>query len=134
MSWHKAKDAAWRAFGTRYWRWIVGFGLVGRALPALGFVAVVVGMGAAVTWAVRHVHAPRVAAPQPSSVQVPSVPHVSVWWWVAGVAFLAVVGAGWAVWRWFHPAMPSYGGSGRRWVAAALTAIGLAVAVWVWRT
>src|SRR5688572_6168500 len=76
MNWKTAKDAAWRKFGTRWWKAIVALDAAGRALPYLlagvGFVAV----GWLAWWVLSNAH--RVDLP---AVQVPGP---SWWVWAAG--------------------------------------------------
>lgn len=128
--WDKARDAAWRAFGTRYWRWIVGASVAARAVPFLLGVAAVASVIAGIGWVVRRARLPRVG-----SLQDLSGPPAWVAWATVG-ALLAVLAA-WLVRRWSNPYRREldYGPArfAKRFGAALVAAGAIGLAVWTWR-
>lgn len=105
--WQKARDSAWRAFGTRHWRVIVYTELAYRSAPFIAAGAAVAGLiyGAVWLWrqTVAHAHAP---AP---------------WLWIllGGLALLAAVLT--VAWNWLNSATGRLGAKfATMWVAAGL--------------
>lgn len=84
MDWREAKKAAWKQFGRRYWRVIVGVELAKRFGPAVLAGLTVAALAGGVWWLVFH-------APSPSSVTAHvGFPDFDVpgrwWWWPVGAA------------------------------------------------
>jgi hypothetical protein len=123
MGWQKARDAAWREFGRRYWKLLVGLEIARRSAPTVLAGLTVAAVGAGVWWLVTH-------APPAPSLSMPEVDAPGRWWhWVLGS--LAVVLTGWWVARRRNPYMPP--NRGRRLAAAAVAFAAAAVAVLLWR-
>lgn len=125
MGWQEARKAAWKQFGRRYWRVIVGLEIARRSTPAVAAALVLAGLAALVWWLVVH-------APSPSSVDVPrlDVPG-RWWWWLIGLPTAAVL-VWWLVRRRNPYRVPSPPRPARR--AATVLAAVAAVAVFlVWR-
>lgn len=128
-NWDRAKKAAWRAFGTRYWKVIVAAQLAGKVLPPLMAALGVAALVWAGWWLVDRARAVDVSAPDWS------IPGWA-WWTAAVLGVLAVVAAGAVVvlrdpyrlpWRYRR-------GQIARRAAGVLAAVGAAtVAVVVWR-
>lgn len=88
MGWQEAKKVAWKQFGRRYWKVIVGVELAKKFGPAILAGLTLAALAAGVWWLVSH-------APTPASltahIGVPDVPG-SWWWWpVAAAAVAALV-------------------------------------------
>lgn len=120
--WGKAMDAAWREFGRKNWRALVGVSMAGKALPAVA-VAALLGAGAyGVVWVVRHAHLPH----------APHL-HLSFGWMVPplilAAAILVVSGALFAAWRWWNPEAVLT----RPRVASVLVLALTVAALWAWR-
>lgn len=86
MGWKKATDAAWRAFGTRYWRTIVTVQAIGKALPAL-----LAGIGAAgLVWLAWWLF--ELARDASADVTWSGPP---AWVWLAAAGCVVLLLAGW---------------------------------------
>jgi hypothetical protein len=106
MSWETAKEAAWQAFGWRWWKLIVGFDIAKKALPVIGIAGLVGAAGYGVSRASGRVQT-----------------------WHAAVATVAIVGLWllWAAWRWSYPV---FGVSRLPRLIAAAVSVAAIVAVW----
>lgn len=80
--WERAKKAAWRAFGRRYWKVIVAAHLAGKVLPPLMAALGVFALLWAGWWLFDRVRSVDVSAPDWS---------VPAWvWWTVGAVAVAV--------------------------------------------
>jgi hypothetical protein len=124
MAWQKARDAAWREFGRRYWRVIVGLEIARRSAPAVLAGLTVAAAAVGVWWLVAH--APSVSPPDLGRLNVPG----RWWWWPSGLLVLA--GLVWLALRRNPYRVPGPHRAARR--AATVVAALAAVAVFlVWR-
>jgi hypothetical protein len=124
MGWQKAKDAAWREFGRRYWRLLVGLEIARRSAPAVLAGLTVAAVGVGVWWLVTH-------APPAPSLSMPDVDMPGRWWhWLAGLGLAAL--AWWIIRRRNPYASPSPYRFARR-VAAVLAAMGAVAVFLLWR-
>lgn len=128
MSWGKAVDAAWRAFGIRYWRVIVGLSLAARALPVLAAAVVVGAVVAGVWWLVRHVQVPNL------HVRPAEVPPLDwLWWALAGLALVAAVVVARRLANPYRSALTMGPGRWLRRLGVVTTAAALVLLAWVWK-
>ena len=123
MAWQKARDAAWREFGRRYWRVIVGLEIARRSAPAVAAGLAVAGLAVLVWWLVTH-------APSPSSVKFSRLDVPGRWWWWLIGVLGAIMLFGWVRHR--NPYMPPQ--TGRRAAVAVLAFVAATVAFLVWRS
>lgn len=112
--WRKAEDAAWRAFGTRYWRLIVGGQMLLRSLSVALLGVAVAALIWGCIWLWRH-GATRT--------------HTSsaVWWWLSAGSLLTAASV--TFWRFWHPTASRTGAR----LVAVLVVAGALFAVIAWR-
>lgn len=111
--WEKAKEAAWSRFGHRWWKWIIGWHIAKRVLPAVAVAALIGGIVAAGWWLAHNETAIRTGR----TAAITTTIAAALAWTV------------WAVRRWATPIYPP--AWGLRACSALVTVAGLAL-VWRW--
>lgn len=95
-----ARDAAWKQYGARNYRWIVGWEVFRSLLPVA---LVVVPVGAAALWLVRTIRGIG-AGPDDVSAGSGQGAGLSVGWLPFILLAVSVLGlAGLSVWKWANP-------------------------------
>lgn len=130
MSWEKARNAAWRSFGQRYWKAIVAVEMARKALPAILVGLAVAAIAGGVWWLVSHIHLLELPAANSPGQALSNVP---AWVWLlipAGIIAAVVVVRLRNPYRiplQYQPARV------RRRLIVSLAAIGVVVVALVWR-